>query len=147
EERHAGPERHEMAREDPQIGRRPADVGAGDHGGHAVGLGEEPPGLGLHRALEEVATAAIRLAELLQRPPGGLRKAREPGRERGADLVEYALPLVCGGHGAVAADETDARSALVALVADDEDDADLGGRAGMGAAARLEVEALGLDQA
>ena len=72
--------------------------------------------------------------------PRWRRRTRRPGRRSSAARGWNA------SQGAVAADEAHAAAALVPLVAEDDDHADLRGRARMGAPAGLEVESLRLHQ-
>ena len=88
---------------------------------------------------------ALALDEVVLRLLRGGDEVVERRRERRDEPVEDVLPARDRREGAVAADEGDARAALVALEGRDDDDADLGGGARVRAAAGLAVEALGLD--
>ena len=85
--------------------------------------------------------------KLLSESGHRLGHGRRRNRQLSGRLVEGALGVAEGGERAVATDEAHPASALVALLAHDGHAADLGGRTRVGAAAGLEVEALGLHQA
>ena len=155
EEGDAGREGHEARGEDAQVGRRASRrrrrrPAAGPRGAAAAcsAASQEPAGLAVERPLEEIAVVRrSRCGEVLLRLLRGRRELVERARRgwrRGGRGRAWRCAIAASARWPHT-NETRVPPLYLSRPGD-HDDADLGRRARVRAAAGLEVEALGLDE-
>ena len=147
EERHARTRACQLDRERSEIGGGPPFGGMHDDRRLSGGGGEQPECLALERPIEQVAAPLVAVLEARHRLAGGIRERGQRRLKRGGDSCEDRVPPRDLGHGTAAADELDAGASLVALDAEWDHHANLGGSARVRSAAGVLVEALDLDHA